>query len=157
MRAVIVGHGNSVFEIDHDIDSYDIVIRLKDAPTGGTLGVKTTAIVASQPRYHNPKFPLWLFGEKESRFEDIDKIKWLKHFAKFKSKVPKPSNGMIAMYGVKQFLDLDEITLAGFDVMRDQPEDRLSGHRGSEPFKWWHDFKAERKAAEDLFKRVIFL
>lgn len=150
MRTIIVGHGNSVFENDFDIDSYDTVIRLKQANTGGTLGTKTTAIVACKPHWHQPNIPFWLFCESPTPHRRIDKLKWLAYFFNYKPSVQKPSNGLVALFAVKEFLGLDEVTVAGFDVMRDLPEDRLASHNGGPPFKWWHDFRAERRAADDL-------
>lgn len=158
MRAIVVGHGPSAFFEDHDIDSYDVVIRLKQAKTGGSLGTKTTAIVASKPHWKQPDIPFWLFAEHEGPYRRIDKQRWMRLFQKYKPTTAKPSNGLVALFAVKEFLDLDEVSVVGFDVIRDCPGNGLASHNGSlDQFQWWHDFKAERRCADDLFSRIEFL
>jgi len=148
MQAVIVGHGSSILEIEPDIiDSFDFVIRLKDTPA--KVGRKTSAVCStSKIWFKEGNYEKWLFHEREYDFRRPDVEKWMEYWKSFDPAYHKPSNGCCAAFCAKEFLEIDEITLAGFDMLKNGSPDKLGQKRN-----WWlHDHEAERRALNGLFE-----
>jgi hypothetical protein len=152
-ETVIVGHGNSILDLkDEDIDKFDFVIRLKDCPA--KVGKKTSVISSTSKHHHNRKdIEYWIFGPNHYGFKQGSYDNWMEYYKFFNPSYYKPSNGTAAAFLAKEFLGIDRITLAGFDMMKTGEPHKL----GKERYQWIHDTEAEKKALDMLFEEVILI
>ena len=139
----IVGHGPTAA----DPDGFDYVVRLHRAEL--FVGTRTDAICATMAKYEMPEIDFWFFdswGSKSTTKYRIDVPGWLKYFQRFRP-LKKPSTGMCAIFGAKQFKDPQTIYLTGFDSWRGD-----TGRYYDDSIAWPHDADAEQRCAKSLFK-----
>lgn len=146
MRCVIVGHGESL-QGTEGIDDLDLVIRLKQAKR--VAGERTDVICASSMDWYRKTKPFWHFARRPDgrTAHKLDYDKWIEYLGTFGGKYWKPSIGCAACFFVKEIYDPSEIWLAGFDS-----HFGLFNKYDSERFGSVHDFSAEKRCIQSLFK-----
>lgn len=137
-KCLIVGHGSSV--LDKDLSGYDFVIGLKNSPV-----VKPDAIVMTSNMHINKDVECWMFNENSYGQRQPNIKKWMDYFYSFNPSY-KPSTGTLAVFCAVEFLGIDTVYLAGFDMLEHGISDKLGEVRNS----WVHDVESERKAISGL-------
>lgn len=162
---VLIGHGPSIMgkNLGGWLDQQTIV-RMKTikTPNKRDFGSRTDFMCNTNPSSNVVDCDFWLLSAKE--FKRVAKAErpnvkrldpsWFDYFKSFNPKF-KPSTGMRAIFAAVQFLDPEEIGLAGFDRLRDP--DGNSGRFLSAEGYYAHDAHAERRCAESLGLRLTFL
>ena len=167
---VIVGHGPGVLRASGEWIDTQTVVRLKHAPMSpSNFGTRTDYLCATSQDWRarfKKRFDisptLWLFDHNR-HYQRSDRLgkeishgvfladtpRWIKYFAEFKPKNPKPSTGLCAVFcAVEQ--GFNDIALVGFDSFT--TDDRRTG-KWFDPTPstlWYHDQRAERQALEGL-------
>ena len=159
---VIVGHGPSIVGkgLGPWLDE-QFVVRLKRAekPSCKDWGTRTDVICATSHIYRQPDVMFWWAAKRAQRSDALcrvwDERRWLEYFRRF-STAKGPSTGLRAIFCAVEFLDAQDLGLAGFDNLLYPAEEGWA--------KWWQpryshywdaDSEAEHKAAMALGIELI--
>lgn len=150
MRAVVIGHGESVKQAE-GIDDFDCIIRLKACHK--IVGTKTHVRCGNSMDQFSAGKPFWLWSpNRNARAMNPDYKGWCAYFEKYNPDYWKPSTGLGACFCAKEFMGLDEIWLAGFDS-----HFGVWNKYNTERPGWIHDADAERRCVAGLFSKVHYL
>jgi hypothetical protein len=152
---VIVGHGPSVLSgLGSVIDSHTVVrlkegLRVKPKPDPRHFGTRTDYLCGRSKIYEVGKTPFWHFN---------DPPEWMRYYASFNPRHPKPTSGLCAVFCAIDKVAPDEIGLIGFDRLLD-PSDMKSRkwHEQRSRSMYGHDQRAEHEALMNLPLRIIDL